>query len=223
MNKERCQMLPDGGILKKIQNILAKAESTTNEEEAKVFFMKAQELMAKNDISMEQIKVKKEPEEIIQEMAKSGKKTTAVRNLDLASIIAKNFKCATYFCSNGKEPFIMFMGHKNDVKIANMTFDTISKFMEKKRSHIYRQYKKEGKDTKGIRESYTTGFLAGLQQGFFKNVEEKGLIVVTPKDVMDEFNKMNSRTVSLKRKVNDSELYHKGLKDGKGFGREIEN
>ena len=214
----------DGGILKKIQNILAKAESTDNEEEAKIFFMKAQELMAKNDISMEQVTIKDEPKEVTHEMAKAGKKTTAGRNLKLAQMIAKNFKCEVYLTHTKTEPVLMFMGFESDVKVANMTFDTISKFMERKRSQIYRQYKKEGKDTKGIRESYTTGFLNGLEQGFLANVQEKGLIIITPQEVKKEFNEMtkNSKPTKVSNKVHDSELYHKGLKDGRGFGREIE-
>jgi hypothetical protein len=216
-------MLPDGGILEKIQKILAKAEGTSNEEEAKIFFMKAQEMMAKNDISMEQVRIKKEPLEVIHEMAKTGKKTKAHRNLRLAHIVAKNFKCVTYIGNNGQDNFIIFMGFKSDVKVANMMFDTISMFMEKKRSQIYRQYKKEGMETKGIRESYTTGFLKGLEEGFFKNVEEKGLVVITPMDVLQEFKKMKTTSVTINSKISNPEIYNKGVKDGKGFNRELEN
>lgn len=216
--------LADGSILEKIKKILAKAEGTNNEEEAKTFFMKAQEMMAKNDISMEQIRIKDEPKEVVQEMARSGKKTTAARNLSLAVLIAKNFKCETYIGHNQKDAYIMFLGFECDVKIANMTFDTISKFMEKKRSQIYRQYKKEGKDTKGIRESYTTGFISGLSQGFLANVRDKGLMIIPAKEVKSEFLKMTGggKQTKISTKVNDSDLYHKGIKDGKGFGREIE-
>ena len=203
-------------MLEKIKKLLAKAEGTNNEQEAKIFFMKAQELMAKNDISLEEVN-QQQTAEVVSDIILEGKKTTAARNLHLASIIAKNFKVKT-FLQGGS---IRFMGFTNDVKVAKLTFDSIAKFMEKKRSQLYRQYKKEGKSTKGVRESYTTGFLTGLDKGFKENVESLALIIITPEAVVKQYEEETngSKKKHINSKVNDSALYHKGYKDGVNFNK----
>lgn len=206
-------------MLEKIRKILAKAEGTNNEEEAKLFFMKAQELMAREGITLEEVNQGGSEDEVINQEILSGKKTTASRNLLLAVLIAKNFKVKTYL-QNSK--VIRFMGFSKDVEIAKMTFESISKFMEKKRSQLYRQYKKEGKETKGIRESYTTGFLRGLEEGFKENVESKALVIVTPDAVVKAFDKEvgnNCNNRSVGAKVKDHDTYTKGYMDGINFNK----
>ena len=209
-------------MLEKIKKILAKAQGTNNEEEAKVFFMKAQEMMAKAGITVEDlegVEVNK-GREVDKDTVMTGKKTTANRNLSLAMVIARNFKVEAIL-RNGSS--IVFIGFKEDVAIAKETFLAISSYMEKRRSKVYREYRKEGKDTKGIREQYTRGFISGLELSFQKNVEEKGLIVVKPKEV-DEYIQKNvnlngSRGVST---TGSGDMYNRGYDDGKGYGREIE-
>lgn len=208
-------------MLEKIKKILAKAQGTNNEEEAKVFFMKAQEMMAKAGITAEdlgEVEINK-GREVGEDTVMTGKKTTSNRNLSLARVVAINFKVKAIL----KGSDIVFIGFKEDVAIAKETFFAISSYMEKRRSKVYREYRKEGKETKGIREQYTRGFISGLELSFQKNVEEKGLIVVKPKEV-DEYIQKNvnfngSRGVST---TGSGDIYNRGYDDGKGYGREIE-
>lgn len=212
-------------VMDKIKKLLAKAEGTNNEAEAQAFLFKAQELMAKNNLDMEDLKVDSDSKEIIEDVVLSGKKTTAARNLTLALIIAKNFKVEVMLSRRpgieGK--VIVFLGFKEDIKIANMTFTSISKFMEKRRRQIYKQAQKEGRETKGIREAYTQGFLKGLEEGFWKNVTEKGLVVVTPEEVRNRAQEIcgNNKTTFTQKDKRGTKEYSEGYKDGKGYGTQL--
>jgi hypothetical protein len=204
-------------LVEKIQKLLAKAESTNNEHEAQMFFNKAQQLMAQNNISTKEVEIKKEAkvdtETIIDDRA------SAARNLRLATIVAKNFKVECY--KEGST--IKFIGLEEDLEIAIMTFESIHKFMEKKRRQVYREAKKAGRPTKGIREDYVMGFLLGVDESFKRNVTEMGLVVVTPQKVHDVMSKWNVSTKAIKHKgAGNTELYLRGYQDGKGLGREIE-
>lgn len=204
-------------IIEKIQKLLDKANSTDNEQEAQTFFNGAQRLMAQNNLETKDIKVSEvEPDtkEIV------NKRAHTLRNTRLAQIIARNFKCSTFIAENK----LFFVGLPDDIEIASMTFETVHTFLEKRRRQVYKAAQKAGKETKGIREDYVIGFLKGLDEGFKRNVQEFGLIVVTPDIVMKKVQTIcGGNKTSIKQKtVANSELYMKGYADGKGFNYEVE-
>jgi hypothetical protein len=214
MNKE---------LFDKIIKLLAKAEGTSNEHEAQAFLNKAQQLMAQNNIKeedLEAVNLKKEErigqEDIIDDRA------TSARNIYLANIVAENFKVKV-FKHNEK---LVFMGLEDDLTIAKMTFQAIHTFMERRRRQIYKEAQKAGLPTKGIREDYVQGFLRGLAEGFKKNVQEYGLMVITPQTVVDQFNELMSGSKQTKARSGGSagnkEMFRRGYEDGKGYGKVIE-
>lgn len=207
----------ENSIVEKIQKLLAKAEGTNNEAEAQAFFNGAQRLMAQHNIRLEDVNVTKEIK--VEENIIIEDRANAARNQKLAYIIAKNFKCELIKYGS----VLKFLGLDEDIKIATMTFNAIHTFIEKRRRQIYRDARKNGLETKGIREDYVTGFLKGLEEGFKKNVQEWGLVVVTPKEVVDHVAKMNCKATQIKQhSIKNSETFYKGYQDGKGFNREIE-
>lgn len=200
-------------MIEKIKKLLAKAEATNNDHDAQSFYMKAQELMAKAGISSEEISLEDEPEEVVTDIV-LDKKGSCARNLRLALIIANNFKCKAV--AVGKTS-IAFVGLKKDIEIAKATFISSHTYMERRRRRVYKEALDNGTACKGFRESYTNGFLDGLEAAFKRNVSEKGLMVITPEAVVEHINKTTS-TKSFKVKSNtDTRVYQKGYQDGSEF------
>lgn len=208
-------------LIEKIEKLLKKSEGTDNQHEAQVFLNKAQELMAKNKISMMDIKTLNETkEEKVDTDTILEERSSSSRNVRLANIVAKNYFCTVYKRGNS----LVFMGMESDLKIATLAFSSIHTFMEKKRSQVYRQAQKAGQQTKGIREDYVLGFLQGLEEGFKKNVESLGLMIIVPEAVTTQLDKICGGRTSNARQTKSTgnrETYMKGYEDGKGFNKQI--
>lgn len=85
-------------ILNKIKNLLDLANNNPNENEAIAAALKAQELMAKYNIELDQLDDKKETREIVEEIYhQSDKHEMRKWKIGLADIIAQNFRCKVYF------------------------------------------------------------------------------------------------------------------------------
>lgn len=202
-------------ILEKIKGLLALGDSSRNnsEEEAKAAMLKAQQLMAKYDISAEEVE-EKEEEKYSHEMCEH--KWDYAYRIPLASVLAKNFRCMVY--THGKK--VVFMGHPSDAKICKATFEFAYQFIQKKGNSIYNKRYAMGYPTKGVFNSYAHGFIVGLQEAF--DVQCKALAIVTPPDVIQEFENL-SRGWSAKKSKNigqdatDAEVWYQGRRDGKKF------
>ena len=201
-------------MIEKIKKLLAKAQNTNNDHEAQSFFLKAQELMAKAGLSQEDINLEEEQEEVNQEIV-LDKKTTCPRNLRLAIIIAKNFKCEAV--TLGREKAIAFIGLKKDLEIAKATFIAAHTYMERRRRRVYKEALNNGTACKGFRESYTNGFLDGLKVAFENNITEKGLMVITPEAVTEHINQFTTKKKFSVKQSTDQGVYQKGYKDGAEF------
>ena len=202
-------------ILEKIKNLLALGDSAKNnsEEEAKAAMLKAQQLMAKYDISASE--VEEESEEVYAHEECEHKWDYAYR-VPLANVLAKNFRCMVYI--KGKK--IVFMGHSSDAKICRATFEFAYKFIQKKGNSLYNKRYTMGLPTKGVFNSYAHGFIVGLNEAF--NVQCTALAIVTPQDVIDEFNDMSKdwgrkKTKNIGDDVTDNQVWREGRIDGKKF------
>ena len=97
-------------ILNKIKNLLDLANNNPNENEAIAAALKAQELMAKYDIELDQLDDKKETREIVKEVYRqSGKHEMKRWKIGLASIIAENFRCKVYFINKQDVVFCLWV------------------------------------------------------------------------------------------------------------------
>lgn len=202
-------------ILDKIKGLLALGDTNRNdsEEEAKAAMLKAQQLMAKYDISAEEVEGENE-EQYSHEMCEH--KWDYAYRIPLAHILSENFRCMMYV--HGKK--IVFMGHPSDAKICKITFEYAYQFIMKKGSAIYNKRYSMGMKTKGVFNSYAHGFLAGLKEAF--DVQCKALAIVTPKDVIDEFENLSKnwahkKTKNIAEDVTSSEVWNEGHQDGKSF------
>lgn len=210
-------------LIEKIQKLMAKAESSTFDAEAEAFIKKAQKLMAQNNLEMRDIQIKLDEEgEVIE--GEGIAKSMCTRHVRLAKIIANNFRVKVIYKSSKG---LYFVGLEQDVKIAELTFTGMNNFMEKKRSKIYREARKEGRDTKNIREHYCMGFLDGISEALNRQVYCLSLVVTTPKAVIKYMNDISMYLDEKKARGPvitqvEADIYNKGYNDGKGYGTQIE-
>lgn len=200
-------------ILDKIKGLLALGNAAKNnsDEEAMAAMLKAQELMAKYDVSLEEVEEQKE-EEYSHEMCEH--KWDYAYRIPLANVLSQNFRCMTY--CQGKR--IVFMGHPSDAKICKATFEFAYAFIQKRGNQVYNKRYSMGYPTKGVFNSYANGFISGLKEAF--DIQCVALAIVTPPDVVSKFEDISKdwkRKSSKGLEVNDFEAWRKGHKDGKKF------
>lgn len=171
-------------ILKKIDKLLALAGNNPSENEAISAALKAQELMAKYNIELADVQGTESGQEIKKEIYTPKKSSHYVSKwkYSLSQIIAKNFCCKTY--SLGRDA-IVFYGYEKDAKIANQVFGFLFETGNKLADRYYRKCKKEGRETKGILNTYLTGFCAGIKEVLDKQCV--ALMVIVPKEVEESY------------------------------------
>lgn len=201
-------------ILNKIKNLLDLANNNPNENEAIAAALKAQELMAKYNIELDQLDDKKETREIVEEIYhQSDKHEMRKWKIGLADIIAQNFRCKVYFM-NKKD--VVFYGYKEDAKIALNVFTYLYEIGNKFAVRYYNKCKKEGKETRGVMNTYLVGFKDGVAEVLEKQCT--ALMIVTPKEVTESFEEMTSGWKTIKstlRLSGDTSAYSNGKSDGR--------
>lgn len=201
-------------MLEKIKKLLALGDASKNnsEEEAQSAMLMAQKLMAKYDISAEEVIGNKE--EISYSHETCEHKWDYAYRIPLAQVLAKNFRCMLYL--RGKS--IVFMGHSSDAKVCRATFEFAYQFIMRKGNALYNKRYALGEVTKGVFNSYARGFIAGLQEAFDSQCQ--ALAIITPQDVIDEFKNMSKGWNTKRGKgldATDAGCYYEGRRDGKEF------
>lgn len=203
-------------ILNKIKNLLDLANNNPNENEALAAALKAQELMAKYNIELDQLDNKQETREIVKEVYhQSGKHEMRKWKIGLANIIAKNFRCKVYFINKQD---VVFYGYKEDAKIALQVFTYLYEIGNKFAVRYYNKCKKEGRDTQGVMNTYLIGFRDGAAEVLGKQCT--ALMIVTPKEVTESFDEMakNWKTSTTTVKMSgDAAAYSNGKSDGRNM------
>lgn len=210
-------------ILNKIKNLLDLANNNPNEHEAIAAALKAQELMAKHNIDISELDTDKAEKEIYKATYNDdGKHTMKKWKVSLCGVVAKNFCCEVYFHGTS----VVFYGYKKDAKIAVEVFRFLYEAGNKFAVRYYNKCKKEGKSTRGVMNTYLTGFVLGIKEVLDKQCT--ALMIITPKEVTDSFKEMSKNWghKSANLKMNgDYDAYNQGKIDGKetATARGIEN
>ena len=204
-------------ILNKIKNLLDLANNNPNENEALAAALKAQELMAKYNIELEQLDHKEETREIVKEVYyQSGKHEMKKWKVNLSNIIAKNFRCKVYYLGNKSAENVVFYGYKEDAKIALQVFTYLYEVGNKFAVRYYNKCKKEGRQTRGVMNTYLVGFCDGVAEVLEKQCT--ALMIVTPKEVTESYEEMSKdfrRTRTRMSMSGDTSAYSNGKSDGK--------
>lgn len=211
--------MTDKNIISKIEKLLALAGNNPSEAEAQAAMLKAQKLMAENNLTMETLNSNKEPQkkEVVQEWFEGGQSCQWMRNL--GKVIANNFRCDMMV---GPGYGLVFIGLKEDAKICIQVFNFAAHTLEKNMRKIRRQYRKQGLSTEGISGDYSRGFIKGLSDKFKEQVDRNnwGLILVKDNMVTEYCESVKKGKASSGKALNssgDMGLYMKGYTDGKSL------
>lgn len=215
-------------ILRKIKGLFALAEDNKSDAESHSAMLQAKKLMAKHSIELSEIDEEQKKNNIVSYRINEPK-TVHWYERHLANIVADNFKVKLYFNGSGKYQTLSFYGYEADCHMAREIFFMLYEaFMFHSKEHVDLYYMTTGRYikrtrelTKEVKESYMIGFINGLKRAFKEQyeelVQEFGLVVVTPKEVVEQFDLMTSdwKKKDLgSRSISNIESYTQGLEKG---------
>ena len=205
-------------IIEKIKKIMALAENNPNENEAIAAALKAQKLMAKFHIKESELG-EEVTESKIDSMQCVVKGKTQKWKLQLAVVLAKNFRCKIYIMDGN----VTFYGYEEDIKICSEVFYSLYKIGVKLSDKLKRETRQSTGTAKGIRNTFCMGFVAGIKSELEKQCT--ALMIVVPKEVNEEYDrfatKMNFKNKSTSVTMsNNRDVYNKGFQSGKDAMRQ---
>lgn len=200
-------------IADKIRKLLELSSNNSSEHEAIAAALKAQELMAKYDLTLEQVKDGPKSKKIIETVYHhTGKHEMKKWKYRLASTISNNFRCKTLMYGHDE---VAFYGYEDDAKIALQVFTYLYEAGNRLAIRYYNQCRKNGEMTKGVMNTYLMGFNNGISSVLEKQC--KALMIITPQEVIDSFEEKTkgwkTSTVSVSAQKN-SAAFNAGKRDG---------
>jgi len=200
-------------IADKIRKLLELSNNNPSEHEAIAAELKAQELMAKYDLTLEQVKHEPKSKKIIETVYyHTGKHEMKKWKYRLASTISNNFRCKTLMYGRDE---VAFYGYEDDAKIALQVFTYLYEAGNRLAVRYYNQCRKNGEMTKGVMNTYLMGFNNGISSVLEKQC--KALMIITPQEVIDSFEEKTkgwkTSTVSVSAQKN-SAAFNAGKRDG---------
>ncbi|MDQ0149604.1 DUF2786 domain-containing protein [Eubacterium multiforme] len=212
----------DNEIIIKIKKLLALSKSS-NENEAKNAMLKAQQLMIKHKITIQEAE---NFEEInIGEETSNIKFRSIKWKANLASVIADNFGCILYYNTHSKGVHeIKFYGKEEDRIICSIMMAYAVKCIESSSIKYINELRKDRrrKHFKNIKTDYALGFINGLKVQFDKQVKsnEWGLVIVRDRKVDEMFNEFSKDfgSISVREVYKDNaKAFKKGQDEGERF------
>lgn len=173
-------------IQNRIKKLLALSESS-NKHEAVAAMVKAQELLAEHEMTIEQVDVGKErAEPVYAEVLQAGR--VPLWKLEITTVIAENFRCYAVHnrTRNHKKTTIEIFGLPQDATIARAV-SAFAVAVGEQCWSIYRQTLESAGVrgyTEAIKADYFKGFVDGAARAFRHQVREKEIVLV--KDALVE-------------------------------------
>ena len=201
-------------IISKITKLLALSdlEKNPSENEAIAASLAAQRLLAKYNLSMVDVTGERDPEEEIEQVIADvgkGKKW----KYNLAAAVADNYACKTF--SQGSDKLV-FYGYKADILIARRVYIYLFKVGNRLANQYVKNYRENTwYDTKGIYNSFVSGFTNGVRKELEKQCTALALVVQPEvQESWDIFSAaMKAQDWSIKS--NDPDAYREGFVEGK--------
>jgi len=209
-------------ILTKVKKLLALAENNTSADESQNSFLKAQMLLLKHGLTMNDVA----------ESDNTNTKNVLNTSIDessrmawwkksLANIISNNFRCKSFTSFRTANTRICIIGLEEDVNIATEIYNCAVRTIEHQSKMYVKLNKKNGKSA-GLKNDFIIGWLKGLEDKFrvqVESVKEYGLILVKDALVVAEVEKMKLRT-GQRSKITanrDADARNAGYKSGNSF------
>lgn len=205
-------------LIKKVQKLLALADDNSNENEAQAAYARAQELIA--EYSLDMSKASDKPIEIV--MMKATHPNNNGYRKPLAVIIADNFRVKVFMQGND----VVFFGQKFDVKVAVEVFNHAYAYSRHRGLQLEYQARKEGRCSRGLANSYWTGFMQGLKA--ILDEQCKALMIVTPEAVEKKWAEEMAPTMrkgsgGQRQTGFNADAYDKGYEEGKEHMRKTKS
>lgn len=201
-------------IIEKIKKLFALSENNPNMEEAKNAALKAQKLLAQYNISsLDLERIKDETINTSTYEVGNGNKW----KYRLGDIVGRNFRCKCFWY--GRDT-VAFYGYESDRLSAIETFKYLYKVGHNMAKRYESKYRKEHGSANGVFNAYIVGFCEGI--GSVLDEQCQALMVVTPKEVEDNYKKMsmNFGTLNSSVKINRNDtIRHHGKIDGQAVMR----
>lgn len=208
----------------RIRKLLALATSP-EEGEAEAALLKARELMAKYKLTERDIRevkntsVKRE----LTDVTFSMRRNPWANNL--AGVIGENYCCKSYndHRKGGKTYTVGFVGFEDDLAVCLPIFKYALDCILSRNNRMKKQLAGHpAAYINNLCNGYAYGFVAGLRKAFDRQKAEHsewGLVLVTPKEVLDEMKsgfKYRTYRPQAARQI-DANEYRTGFADGKQF------
>jgi hypothetical protein len=219
----------DQDIIEKVQKLLALANSD-NEHEAALAANRAQALLTKYNLTMQDVAFEEGEEKYIREDFATGRGRASQEWKYIQSLLqefyfirivqSKRVVPGGQFWKPKTEIVYCFLGQAHNVEIAKFVRD----FLTRSFKDLFAAYRKANKAPASGRESFYLGLYKGLHgqlKSTLKQVEqETGLVVVEDAGldefINDAFNKLKSKAVSV-RNANDADALAAGAEEGKNL------
>ena len=198
-------------MLEKVKKLLSLAGNNPSEEEAKAAAKKAQEIIAKYNLDLEDLP---EGEKVSYKLLRAEHPNNNGYRGTLSCILAPNFRCKAIYIDG----IVHFFGREGDVDTCTSVFNMIYKTMRRNGCRQERLARKEGRSAHGVANCYWSGFMAGLKDEL--GAQSKALAVVVPEDVNKSFHEKfpvlgSGRRYGARHTGYDSNAYHTGYSDGR--------
>lgn len=173
-----------------MQGLLAVAERSTFPAEAQTALLKAQALMARHNLRAADLPGRGEPAPEFLDVEAARRR--ARWRYALAVVVADNFRCMVL---SSRRPdgvvWMQFAGLPADTRMAVAVYRTAALVAERQaREHVAQrrqQRQLSAAVSRRIRQAFLDGFVAGLQEGFARQVEahDWALVVAPPESVRE--------------------------------------
>lgn len=163
-----------------IIKLLELANKNTNQAEAIAAAAKAQELMAKYNIKLQNIS--KKPANIVAEFAVNARGKSY--RFALATILANNYGVKLVWA---EKMIPVFYGYKNNAKTVTKIYEWLWQAIHRMADSYQTKIWKQGNGVKGVYNSFVDGFLVGLKKELDKNCT--ALKITVAEEVNTEFDK----------------------------------
>lgn len=211
-------------VLRMVQKALNLAENNPNPEEAQTAMLKAQELMAKYNLTMSDFGGTEERQKNVDDSIVAGLSSQLNWwERHLGRIIAENFRCRNYLSTYKGEKVLRFIGLQEDVELAVQVFD-FAVYNINYHSQLYILVNKiKGKSLIAqTKNDYILGYLNGLEEKFKEQVNKNGwgLVLVQDALVVQAVEDLNLRTAKAATFTlgGNAHARGQGYEEGKKFG-----
>ena len=208
-----------------IERVKALFECTTEngctEAEAIAAALAAQRLIARYDVTDDELDERRDSEDIIE--AKTAPVYTAW-SAYLASTVASAFRCRPTVWKMGRgsrRKRYSFIGYPTDAEAARLTFERLHEVGSRLAVEEVRRWRREypGCSLKGVKSSYYAGFVVGVADELER--QTKALMVVVPKEVDAAYEAATkgSGTYTAKSGATNLCAFDHGRSDGRDASR----